>query len=410
MATPAPPRSRSRCCTERINELTESPARAQQGPPLAPRPADAGRQAPPAAAVPRAQRTSSATAPSSPSSACVDDRQPASRPPTSRCATRTARTSRCRTSRAARSSSSSTRSTSARSAPTSSRSTRRSSRSSRRRASRCVGISVDHPYAHKAFQEKLGIDTTLLADFEPKGEVARAYGSYLDGLGIANRTLVLVDEDGKVAWAYESPITARDPRRQSHLRRARGLVRRPVMSLGQRRRSRRSGRDDHVRGDAGRDRLRRPRLPALRGRLGAAERAAERAASLSATSRSPASTRARRPCTPRPRRRRRRAPSSSFVDSLYADRGQVDDPHLWERVKRFGLDLDRFEDDRRSEAVAAAGSPRLRVRHPRRRRAAPRRRVRCLVALDSQVIENESSESEWPPTGRPEVRQLNEHV
>lgn len=67
-----------------------------------------------------------------------------------------------------------------------------------------VGISVDHVYAHKAFQEKLGIETTLLADFEPKGEVARAYGSYLD-LGFANRTLVLVDEDGKVAWTYESP-------------------------------------------------------------------------------------------------------------------------------------------------------------------------------------------------------------
>jgi peroxiredoxin len=67
-----------------------------------------------------------------------------------------------------------------------------------------LGISVDHSYAHKAFQEKLGIDTPLLADFEPKGEVARAYGSYLE-LGFANRTLVLVDEDGKVAWTYESP-------------------------------------------------------------------------------------------------------------------------------------------------------------------------------------------------------------
>jgi peroxiredoxin len=68
-----------------------------------------------------------------------------------------------------------------------------------------VGISVDSAYAHKAFQEKLGIDTTLLSDFEPKGEVARAYGSYLDGAGTANRTLVLVDESGTVAWAYESP-------------------------------------------------------------------------------------------------------------------------------------------------------------------------------------------------------------
>lgn len=68
-----------------------------------------------------------------------------------------------------------------------------------------VGISVDSSYAHKAFQEKLGIDTTLLADFEPKGEVARAYGSYIDGAGIANRTLVLVDEEGQVAWTHESP-------------------------------------------------------------------------------------------------------------------------------------------------------------------------------------------------------------
>jgi peroxiredoxin len=68
-----------------------------------------------------------------------------------------------------------------------------------------LGVSVDSPYAHKAFQEKLGIDTTLLADFEPKGEVARAYGSYIDGLGMANRTLVLIGADGKVEWAYESP-------------------------------------------------------------------------------------------------------------------------------------------------------------------------------------------------------------
>ena len=42
-----------------------------------------------------------------------------------------------------------------------------------------------------------------------------------------------------------------------------------------------------------------------------------------------------------------------MVDSLYADRGRVDDPHLWERVEAIGLDLERFETDRRSEAVAA---------------------------------------------------------
>lgn len=42
-----------------------------------------------------------------------------------------------------------------------------------------------------------------------------------------------------------------------------------------------------------------------------------------------------------------------MVDSLYDDRGHVDDPHLWERAKRFGLDLGRFEVDRRGEAIQA---------------------------------------------------------
>jgi peroxiredoxin len=68
-----------------------------------------------------------------------------------------------------------------------------------------VGISVDSAWAHRAFQEKLGFEFTLLSDFEPKGVVARAYGSYIDRVGTANRTLVLIDEDGKVAWTYESP-------------------------------------------------------------------------------------------------------------------------------------------------------------------------------------------------------------
>jgi protein-disulfide isomerase len=42
-----------------------------------------------------------------------------------------------------------------------------------------------------------------------------------------------------------------------------------------------------------------------------------------------------------------------MVDSLYADRGRVDDPHLWERAERLGLDLERFERDRRSPDLAA---------------------------------------------------------
>jgi protein-disulfide isomerase len=40
-------------------------------------------------------------------------------------------------------------------------------------------------------------------------------------------------------------------------------------------------------------------------------------------------------------------------DSLLEDQGHLDDPHLWERAKRLGLDLERFEADRRSEETAA---------------------------------------------------------
>ena len=43
----------------------------------------------------------------------------------------------------------------------------------------------------------------------------------------------------------------------------------------------------------------------------------------------------------------------AMVDSIYADRGRVDDPHLWKRAERFGLDLERFERDRRAAEVAA---------------------------------------------------------
>jgi protein-disulfide isomerase len=42
----------------------------------------------------------------------------------------------------------------------------------------------------------------------------------------------------------------------------------------------------------------------------------------------------------------------AMVDSLYADRAHVDDPHLWERAERLGLDLERFERDRRSLDLA----------------------------------------------------------
>ena len=74
-----------------------------------------------------------------------------------------------------------------------------------------VGISVDSTWAHRAFREKLGITIPLLSDFEPKGEVIKSYGAYLEQVGHGNRSLVLVDQDGVVRWVHESPSRSRSP-------------------------------------------------------------------------------------------------------------------------------------------------------------------------------------------------------
>lgn len=74
-----------------------------------------------------------------------------------------------------------------------------------------IGISVDSSWAHRAFRKQLGLTMTLLSDFEPKGEVTRAYGAYLEGVGHGNRSLVLIDPDGVVRWVHESPTPAEIP-------------------------------------------------------------------------------------------------------------------------------------------------------------------------------------------------------
>jgi peroxiredoxin len=81
----------------------------------------------------------------------------------------------------------------------------------RERGVTAIGISVDSSWTHRAFREKLGVSMPLLADFHPKGEVAAAYGAYVDRYGTSNRSLVLIDEDGIVEWVHESPSAVEVP-------------------------------------------------------------------------------------------------------------------------------------------------------------------------------------------------------
>ena len=73
------------------------------------------------------------------------------------------------------------------------------------RGVRLYGVSVDSAYAHKAFQRHLGITIPLLADFHPKGEVARKFGVWVEDHGVAARALVMIGPDGVVRWSYRSP-------------------------------------------------------------------------------------------------------------------------------------------------------------------------------------------------------------
>jgi peroxiredoxin len=74
-----------------------------------------------------------------------------------------------------------------------------------RRGVELLGVSVDSAWTHKAFRAQLGVTFPLLADFHPKGEVARAYGVWVEDHGVSARALVMIGEDGVVRWAHRSP-------------------------------------------------------------------------------------------------------------------------------------------------------------------------------------------------------------
>jgi peroxiredoxin len=69
-----------------------------------------------------------------------------------------------------------------------------------------LGISVDGVWCHRAYRDHRNLHFPLLADFEPKGEVAKKYGVYRDAEGVTERALFVIDAEGRIAWSYVSPI------------------------------------------------------------------------------------------------------------------------------------------------------------------------------------------------------------
>jgi peroxiredoxin len=69
-----------------------------------------------------------------------------------------------------------------------------------------LGISVDGKWSHIAFSKERKLHFPLLADFEPKGAVAKMYDVYDEEEGECKRALFVIDEAGIIRWSYLSPV------------------------------------------------------------------------------------------------------------------------------------------------------------------------------------------------------------
>jgi len=76
----------------------------------------------------------------------------------------------------------------------------------RRYGAELLGVSVDGVSCHVAFARDRKLPFPLLADFEPKGAVARRYGVYREGDGFTERALFVIDGEGVVRWSHVSPL------------------------------------------------------------------------------------------------------------------------------------------------------------------------------------------------------------
>lgn len=69
-----------------------------------------------------------------------------------------------------------------------------------------IGVSVDSAFCHQAFRENRNLKMPLLADFQPKGDIAKKYGVYREEDGFTERALFVIDGNGVIRWSYLSPI------------------------------------------------------------------------------------------------------------------------------------------------------------------------------------------------------------
>ena len=76
----------------------------------------------------------------------------------------------------------------------------------RKHSAELMGISVDGVWCHEAYVQARRLHFPLLADFHPKGAVAKSYGAYRESEGVCERALFVLDEKGVIFWSHLSSI------------------------------------------------------------------------------------------------------------------------------------------------------------------------------------------------------------
>jgi mycoredoxin-dependent peroxiredoxin len=72
-------------------------------------------------------------------------------------------------------------------------------------------VSIDSVFTHRAWADQENFQFSLLSDFWPHGSVAKEYGVFDEGRGVATRGTFVIDKNGTVRWYVVNPIPqARD--------------------------------------------------------------------------------------------------------------------------------------------------------------------------------------------------------
>ncbi len=81
-----------------------------------------------------------------------------------------------------------------------------------------LAVSCDHFFSNRAFADRDGYEFSILSDFWPHGDISRAFGTFNEEVGVADRGTYVIDREGVLRWTVNQGIG--DARSLDDVRRA----------------------------------------------------------------------------------------------------------------------------------------------------------------------------------------------